>query len=239
MDCFSQLDANSPSDGSLRATLLCPPSVSNPAKIDIPNPSRTNIVSQTDNLAKLRFDSDTFRVGPSPNSASSSPRKKHLGDLHSRWHAARSHMIEEDEVLNDGFPSSITAVFSHISDANSDQRSVKVPLLNLSAPKGSAKGKSAVDSHAVNWSPPPPDITINIPGEVVFSKEKKSKDVYWPARVDAYLPPSGPDEKPRYQLTFLDNSVLEVTRDMFLIYDQEQFGTCRVRVRFANFNIHP
>lgn len=231
-----KLDADSSSDGLLRATLLCPPSVSNPAKIDIPNPSRANIVSQTDNLAKLRFDSDTFRVDPSPNS---SPRKKHLNNLDSRWHAARSHMIEEDEVLNDGFPSSITAVFSHISGTNANQRSGKLPSLNLSTPNGSAKGDRAVNSHAVNWSPPPPDITINIPGEVVFSKEKRSQDVYWPARVDAYLPPNGPDERAKYRLTFLDNSVIEVTRDMFLIYDQERFGTCRVRVRFAYFNTYP
>lgn len=148
-------------------------------------------------------------------------------------------MMEEDEILNDGFPSSITAVFSHISGSDVNQKSGKMPSLTPGTPKKKTKGERSVDPQTVRWSPPSPDITMNIPGELVLSKDKKSRNVYWPARVDAFILPKGPGEEAKYRLTFLDNQVIEVTRDMFLIYDQEQFGTCQVRVRLTNSNIYP
>lgn len=80
-----------------------------------------------------------------------------------------------------------------------------------------------------DWSPPPADDNLSIPGELVYAKDKKWKLDHWPAEILEYIPPAKASQKPRYKVRFLDRMVLNITRDMFFAQEENGFVTCQVR----------
>ncbi|KAJ7461598.1 hypothetical protein FB451DRAFT_486214 [Mycena latifolia] len=108
--------------------------------------------------------------------------------------------------------------------------------------KGKGKGKgrakapaddelSDLDSDA-RWSPPPPDSSLSIPGELILAREKKNSTVHWPAKLLGYLPPETRKGTAHYHVQWMDNTVTkpgtEIERDMFYVYEDDGFGTCKL-----------
>lgn len=178
-------------------------------------------------MGQIRFTSSTFQSSPG---LYSSPRKG-ASNILKRWQTALEKMTEEEAQINDGFPTSISALYS--------QSQVSPTSPNKSPRKGK---KSASKERSLSppplpppapfvrddWSPPPADDSLSIPGEPVYAKDKKSRRDYWPAEILEYSAPTKRGQKPKYKLRFLDRTELFVTRDMFYSQDEPEFATCQV-----------
>lgn len=143
------------------------------------------------------------------------------------WDAALQQMNHEDLELNDGLPSTLSALLSgeilHNSDSNE-------PVGKTPKSKGKGRVTKTPQKPIVDedWSPPGPDPLLEIPGEHVLAREKRSKTIYWPARVLSYVPPTRSSEQPKYRMQYLDNSEFVITRDMFFTSEEDEFATCKV-----------
>ena len=74
---------------------------------------------------------------------------------------------------------------------------------------------------------------LEVPGELVYSLEKKGRSQYWAARVEQYIPPTLPWVPPKYRVRFKDDTFRTVTRDMFYTSDEPEFYTCKVSLLFG------
>ena len=86
---------------------------------------------------------------------------------------------------------------------------------------------------ALDWRPPSPSEFISLVDQLVLCKSKSGSTVYWPAQITAYVAPTKPSQKPRFEVDFFDWKTGEVTRDMFFTqYDEDErkFITCEVCV---------
>ncbi|KLO07330.1 hypothetical protein SCHPADRAFT_653409 [Schizopora paradoxa] len=220
----------------LEVELFFPPCPTLSSSIVIQRPSQANVLPQVGAMGQIRFTSSTFHSNPL---AYSSPKKR-ASSIPKRWQAALEKMNEEEALLNDGFPTSISALYS-------------LPQTSLST-KSPRKGKTSASKERSlspplplpapferdDWSPPPADDSLSIPGEPVYAKDKKSRRDYWPAEILEYVPPTKSSQKGRYKLRFLDRTELFVTRDMFYSQDEPEFATCRLgdykTDRPTNFN---
>lgn len=222
----------------LQVKLFYPPSLSKPATLVIQEPSESNVLSLNNAHMQLRFNIDTFHNSPCPVTPTPSSRKYAVNNIKSRWTLALDEMTQEDELMNDGLPSSISAIISQVKNASNSQRSDKNKVIavesrsfvNIGRRRSDATVSRAKEQEREVWSPPPPDPQIEIPGELVLAKEKKKKLDYWPAQVLGYISPEIPEQAAKYHIKFLDNVELAVTRDMFYIFEQDEFATCKVRV---------
>ncbi|KAG1734307.1 hypothetical protein EDB19DRAFT_1727904 [Suillus lakei] len=181
----------------------------------ISSPSAHNIQPVHNLSGGKRFSRATFQVSSLATSESSSPspRKKAKTDICERWEAAVKAMEDADGLKRDGMPEMISAytggTFSSEEEDLDDLRSIK---------------KAKVTSHAEfeaptdrAWSPPPPDPMLQIPGELVLAQALRTRsNKYWPAQLIAYVPPTKPGGKERYNLT----------RDKFWTSEEEGFVMC-------------
>jgi hypothetical protein len=71
--------------------------------------------------------------------------------------------------------------------------------------------------------------SLNIPGELVFAREPRNKNCYWPARVLEYIPKKGRKGIGKYRVEFLDGSKRIIKRDFFYASFEPGFTTCEVR----------
>ncbi|KAJ6531586.1 hypothetical protein DFH09DRAFT_1326350 [Mycena vulgaris] len=107
-------------------------------------------------------------------------------------------------------------------------------LVFLNSRKASGKGKAKVKATPraedefpdPRWSPPPPDESLLIPGELILAREKRARKEHWPARILAYIPPANAATQPYYHVQWIDNTENSIERDMFFTYEDEEFGTC-------------
>ncbi|KAJ7137846.1 hypothetical protein C8R44DRAFT_766341 [Mycena epipterygia] len=197
--------------------------------VDIKSPHAGNILSFCTADEAIRFTKPSY-VPPLNNSAQSPKKRQKLDrtDLEAQWSAALSHVVRE--YLDSEMPS-----LFFISSVHGIDTSIPPP------PKGNGKGKgkaysedelsalSDVESTA-SWSPPPPDASLEIPGEIVFAREKKgSKGPYWAAQIQSHT------NKGRYAIKWMDNTLGEVDRDMFYSYEEDGFGTCQLGVFVSSF----
>lgn len=199
------------------------PATSTSHTIEVERPSASNIIS----YQARRFATNNFY---SLASSSSQSRPYGFDKIKSRWEAAYKEIKTEDIVAHDGFPSSIAGVFSHpmggdseLGDEGASRGSPRHTLTALPPPKTAEEEP---------WSPPPPDNNVSVPGEHVLStlKGKKFRGKFYPAKVVSYLPPDGPAKLSLYTVHFMDNVRENVTRDMFYIYEEDEFGRCKVRL---------
>ncbi|KAL0067105.1 hypothetical protein AAF712_005892 [Marasmius tenuissimus] len=97
---------------------------------------------------------------------------------------------------------------------------------------------------------PGADIFLDIPGETVLCRAKKSTMTeYWPAQVLGYVPPPARRKKGKgknrgavegmYRVVFLDNKEMEVPRSWFYSVNQEEFGRCKMGVFESEFVDNP
>lgn len=143
--------------------------------------------------------------------------------LDEAWHSAVDLAHEVDASLNDGLPSNLSSyrvdtVRIHkekVGALTSDDSEAK---LSTNSPKTSSE----------RCSPSLCDPLLEIPGELVFSLDKRGRTDYWAARVEQYLPPKTPSLPPKYRVRFKDDTFRVVSRDMFYTSDEPEFYTCRL-----------
>ncbi|THH08324.1 hypothetical protein EW145_g2783 [Phellinidium pouzarii] len=209
---------------SVQTRLYFPPAPDSPdfLQLEIKNPSPGSILSQVNTQRHERFNFNTFYSLPSNDL-----RSVEYDRIGLRWQKAYKLMLSDDIDMNDGLPSSIAGLLSQVpkgSDIEGKQE------YSAKARKGDTL-EDALGSDLLGkekWSPPPPDVHIQIPGELVLAKEKRSKRYFWPAKVIGYVPPDNFKARAKYLVKFLDNTEFEISRDMFYIYEQEEFGTCQL-----------
>ncbi|KAJ7633114.1 hypothetical protein FB45DRAFT_914402 [Roridomyces roridus] len=150
-----------------------------------------------------------------------SPRKRQRldrSDLEAQWQAALSDVVTyilANEVPSINFLGSISKI--QLNDTKS-----LVMEVDAAAP-AEMEEMSDTDSDP-DWTAPPADISLEIPGELVLARDKKKK--YWPARITDYVPPPNRHTLPQYRIVWLDNSTGIVTRAEFYAYQDDGFGTC-------------
>ena len=190
--------------------------------IEISSPSERNIQPMFTSNGNLRFNSTSNSIGE----VKYSPRKKPKTNLQSNWQAAVDKMLAEYKIENGGLPV-LGLAYSGGSSASfttSEPDTIKKKVKR----KGVEKQSSVFFDNVIDrWSPPPPDPTLAIPGELVFAREQKGT-VYWPARLEEYLPPTKPTQKPKFRVRYLDETRQDLVRELFFTSDQDMFSTCKV-----------
>ncbi|KAH8117094.1 hypothetical protein DFH11DRAFT_1151960 [Phellopilus nigrolimitatus] len=217
----------------LRAGLYFPPIPRSPSfvRVTIKNPSSESVLSQLGPLSQQRFTLTNFRSSPSSGPSKSSSLANDYNSITARWEKAYRKMLGDEAIMDDNFPS-LRAVISQVSKRDSSEGGER-RTNNMKVSTALSKGKVRVEASLSEtekepWSPPPPDTHVSIPGELLLAKEKKSKRMFWPAKVMSYVPPESQKMRARYLVRFLDNTEYEITRDMFYTCEQEEFATCEM-----------
>jgi hypothetical protein len=206
-------------------------------KVEIKSPSAENVLSKLDMIGRPRFAKPTFVsfLSVSSNEPTASPRKKlkrDRGDIEKRWEAAIRDMIldGEEQAGSDHLPD-IGEAFNYHFDASPTTSSTVVPT-NMGKGKGKGKGKRkrSCDSDDEGlWEPPPADVGLDIPGELVLGRDKATKtSPYWPAKIKDYVPPTKRTEHGKYTVIWLDASEQNIPRDWFYTPDEDGFAHCTV-----------
>ncbi|KAJ7080370.1 hypothetical protein B0H15DRAFT_787270 [Mycena belliarum] len=222
-------------DNTYRVKLFGPLNAKSEDIIDIAAPHHGNILPYCLNSDEIRFTSPSYVIS-FPDRISHSPKKRQKldrSDIEARWYAALTESVKrmkEEEV-----PS---MVFLHSVAGIKTRESSPWPSESGSSKKGKGKGKakmltddelSELDSNP-RWSPPPPDSSLTIPGELIFAREKRTSKEYWPAKILAYVPPTRPKQPGRYRVQWIDNTITKdnalLDRELFYVYEDEGFGTC-------------
>ncbi|KZT70075.1 hypothetical protein DAEQUDRAFT_756501 [Daedalea quercina L-15889] len=196
----------------------------------VASPSASNILSMLSHRGKVRFSEENYKTAIGATAAATSarsPRKRRKLDIDTRWKEARELMLQEDEDANEGLPVLLSSHFSR--DASF---SVKAP---------SASGGKPIEEIILSddddlpgprekrWRPPPRDLNLEIPGELVLAKEKKMYTEYWPAKLLEYIPPTHPRQRPRYKALFYDGIIKNIDADWFFsVWDNKNLVKCKL-----------
>lgn len=223
--------------------------------IDVKIPSAANIISLTDPLGRPRFEADPPFILPTRSVKASPSKRRKLDedDFEIRWRTARSEMIEEkqrDE--DDGLPPVEFAFSSSSINASTSTFTPVEKEKEIKIKRGKSKGRTTskvrrrnVDDSASGedvglntssrFSPPPPDVLLEIPGELVLARVKKNELQYWPAKVLEYIPPKHAKDHSKYAVLFCDSTTAEIPRELFFVYDDDGFHSCKVSLLFLVF----
>lgn len=182
---------------------------------------------------------------------SSPPQKKQRLDngtsLDDRWEEAVTSMEKASVLEREGLPALIFSYANgngnfHDSLDESDQdtshlrTSTTVPQtvpkakpLSRTKSMGKLKSQRSKANLKVTHSPMsrnhsvcPPDLTIQIPGELVLAQAPGTGSYYWPGKILKHLP----DKYEKYQVQFLDDEIYSVSRSKFWTAEEEGFVTC-------------
>lgn len=208
--------------------------------MEIKTPSVENVLSKLDMIGRPRFARPTFVSASSvPSNAllMASPRKKLKRDrdaIEKHWEAAVWEMVQdgEEQAGSDHLPG-IGEAFNYPFDATSSTSAVATAVVprNINGKsKGKGKRKRGCESDDEGfWEPPPPDVGLDIPGELVLGRERASKtSAYWPAKIKDYVPATKPTEQGKYTVIWLDASEQSIPREWFYTTDEDGFALCTV-----------
>ncbi|KAI0273518.1 hypothetical protein BC834DRAFT_854207 [Gloeopeniophorella convolvens] len=207
--------------GPLTATLYGEVSPTAPKRIRLDAPAPSHVLPfKKAGRDVMRFSTTTFRYSGA-GSRPTSPTKRPRTALDEAWRVAVNLAHEADANLNDGLPSNLSAYKA---------RAVRTPESKVKKPRPTTERTLTDDSRDASerWSPPPCDPLLEVPGELVFSLERKGRQEYWAARVEEYLPPKKPSVPAKYRVRFKDDTCRNVSRDMFFTSDEPEFYTCRL-----------
>ncbi|KAJ7481118.1 hypothetical protein B0H11DRAFT_2024308 [Mycena galericulata] len=180
--------------------------------VELDAPHAGNIASISTASDEIRFTAPEYVT-----TTSESPKKRQKldrSDLEAQWHAALSAVVKH--ILKYELPG--TMFLSSVSRIKTDVDEVEEGVNEEPEPEPST----------ARWSPPLPDASLSIPGELVLAREKKHSTLYWPAKILEYCPPTKPTAERRYLVHWVDNTKTDVPRDFFFVYEDEGFGTCRI-----------
>ncbi|KAI0315249.1 hypothetical protein OF83DRAFT_1174014 [Amylostereum chailletii] len=199
--------------GPLHVFLLAPisPRTSRRIRISTPNPFLVLPMRKPGRPA-LYFTAATFRC-PTGDSSMDPPSKRPRRSLDTAFQEAVRLMHEADTEQNEGMPSKLS---SYVRPDDPGDESSEL----------TEEEPSSVEEE--RWSPPPCDPNLEIPGEPVLAIEKRIKTHYWPARIEEYVAPKNPRDKPKYRVTFLDETTFNIERNMFYTSSEEEFYTCKM-----------
>ncbi|KAI0288218.1 hypothetical protein BC826DRAFT_1039916 [Russula brevipes] len=186
-------------------------------RLEAPSPSHV-LPFKWPGQDSIRFSSVTFKcLGTSPQREALKRPKTALDEA---WRSAVNLAHEADATLNDGLPSNLSSyrLENLRTHENKAKRSTNEAKASTRRPQKSSE----------RWSPPPSDPLLEIPGELVYSLERKGRSEYWAARVEQYLPPKARSKSPMYRVRFKDDTCRAVSRDMFYTSDEREFYTCKL-----------
>ncbi|KAJ6490697.1 hypothetical protein C8R47DRAFT_976944 [Mycena vitilis] len=171
---------------------------------------------------KLRFPAPTYEPA-APKSDTASPKKRQKldrADLEAKWATARTeavHCYKQNEIPSVEFLNSVCDLPPYggapLEKLNSKP---KIPKLRAASPEP--------------WTPPDSDDSLQIPGEQILAREKKTSKHYWPARILAYIPPPNSLKPPLYKVQWIDQTEGFVERANFYSMEEDGFGTCPLGV---------
>jgi hypothetical protein len=197
-----------------------------PTIVKLKTPSVSNLQPMTDARGRIRFGEYTMAI-QRLQALSRSPRKKPRmeetdfgADAVDRWKEGVQKMLREyeDEGESDADP------FPALNNNNNNTKPPTTKAARHAAPT------PAAPRAASPFVPAPPDPTLDIPGELVLAREKNGSTVYWPAKLEEYVCPQGPRQKPKYRVEFLDRSTMAIPRNWFYTSEEPEFATCKVRI---------
>lgn len=185
-----------------------------PQSIRLETPSPSHILPfKLPGQDVIPFSPATFRC------RGGNPRRKYRRiALDEAWRSAVDLAHEADASLNDGLPSNLSSY--KVGTVRIHEHKAE---RSISGTEGSMNGQT---KPSARWSPPPCDPLLEIPGELVYSLEKKGRSQFWAARVEEYFSPTVPWMPPKYRVRFKDDTFRTVTRDMFYTSDEPEFYTC-------------
>lgn len=227
-----------------------PSTSSSPRKMcTISSPSSENILSVNDESGKRRFNRLTFRTASGEEGVTSSPPAKKQrfeggASLVDRWEAAVSSMEKATALEREGLPALISSYASGVGSFydSLDESDVDASDLRKPTSTSSSKRKSPSKTQSVkkprsqrsvgnlkvayaqtpkNFSPCPPDPTLQIPGELVLAQAPGSA-FYWPGKILEHHP----DKSEKYRVMFLDDKIYAVSRTKLWTSEEEGFVTC-------------
>lgn len=197
--------------------------------LDLPQ-SRLKILSPSPNLILPKEDAKITITNynlPTPNDSSEATDQSEVDShIKNRWASAFMHAEREDNAV-DKPEGTLKGRRYETSASAVHPRSIANGLKSTKRKKVDKAPESVLNDNS--WKPPSADETVQVPGELVLAKEKRSKTLFYPAKVIRYEPPQNPKAQPLYVVKFMDNFVGSIPRECFYIYEQEEFGTCKVR----------
>ena len=229
---------STPTPSSVKVALFNPPNPVASTPDEVGKPSAANIRPQYDGSGKERFDKNTYT-----HNTADAPTSDGSGiDFESRWHVAVSQMHEEEDKHED-FPDTLAAILSQTSQSvhedkiQTNEASATGPDAEAKPTKGGRKSKanakpvikSKKEIFREQWTPSP-DGTLQIPGELVLSLEKKRNTLYWPGTIAGFTPPSDETKVGKYLVKMFDGMEVLATRQMFYTTGQDEFATCKVNI---------
>ena len=210
-------------------------------------PSSSNVLSINDDSGAKRFSCSTFHLTSlSTNDDVSPPTKKPRIDeaesIEAKWESAVQSMEMASTLEKDGLPALLSSFattggsfYDSLDDTDTDTSDLRrilhtTPGQKKSRPTDSTKklkprpSRTNVrdDVNERDWSPCPPDLTLQIPGELVLALAPRTGGAYWPAKILEHVPA----RKEKYKVKFLDDEEHVITRDRFWTSEEDGFVQC-------------
>ncbi|KAF9014125.1 hypothetical protein BDQ17DRAFT_1342126 [Cyathus striatus] len=223
--------------------------------LKVHSPSERNILSYKDSLGYPRFLLPTFIPPPKfelDESIYASPRKKRKrdrGGIEARWSIAvvAMHAEKEAEQDSDHLPEVGEAfAYTHLQCISTSAVPPSTSASPSKNPKKGPRGKgnkrkfegsederddSGFSLHEEDQRIHDYEVDeeLDIPGELTLARYTKGVTDYWPARIEAYLPPKSRKEKQgRYRVTYLDGKKKDIPRSWFFTMEEPGFQSCKL-----------
>jgi hypothetical protein len=220
-----QVETVNISEGSVRVSMCLPPSgKAREFPVEIGSSSRSNIL----HYSSKSFDEKSFIVKPKVKDKDSKPCTNALRE---KWKAACNEVSDGEREISISAPiETVMSKYALSSDDDEPDTGLVRPELTPKNLMEEDPNRSSSKEKETQWSPPPPDDTLTIPGEPILaeSREKRFSGTYWPAQVLRYVPP--PDQKtpPKYTVLFMDFFEEDLPREKFFTLTNDEFVTCKV-----------
>uniref|UniRef100_A0A8H8CNF1 PWWP domain-containing protein n=1 Tax=Psilocybe cubensis TaxID=181762 RepID=A0A8H8CNF1_PSICU len=226
--------------------------------VQIFSPTKVNTIPQPSPLTKMKFKNPTYV--PSQNTSTGEKEALNLtqDDIIERWQGAIQDLKRDADIIMIDSDSSSNVDIASLSTTDDDlpeyvslshpaSQSSSVPAKPVTsqasskaAPKNKGKGKEKAKPNTRDWqylSANEPDMLLTIPGELVLAKEKLQTNIYWPARIEEFVPSANPSRAGKYKVTWVDSSCQEIPRGWFYTSSQSEFATCLMG-KFESFYVH-
>ncbi|GLB34595.1 hypothetical protein LshimejAT787_0201600 [Lyophyllum shimeji] len=226
--------------------------------VEIHRPCESNVVPWDSPQHRISVDEPMFvNLGSCDGNIFDSPTKKRKvdkDDRKKRWREALEELArdKEEEGDSDAMPEVGTLdfqLFVSASPKNSTKEAMR--QTGVETVKGKGKGKRkrrdsdsesdaddfrmAEDERAAGrkaqqeeWSPPEPDILLQIPGEGVLAAWSAACTKYWPAQILKYIPPKNSRQQPKYKVEYVGDTTKEIPRNWFYTVGDSEFATCEL-----------